>query len=47
MYGDASGYQQQTTGSTDYEMIRECFAANGMHWCDTGRRGRIRRFATG
>src|SRR5262249_1876902 len=28
VYGDASGYQQQTTGSTDYEMVREYFAAN-------------------
>jgi hypothetical protein len=28
IYGDASGYQQQTTGSTDYEMIREYFVAN-------------------
>jgi hypothetical protein len=26
VYGDSSGYQQQTTGSTDYEMIREYFA---------------------
>ncbi|MGA7241239.1 MAG: terminase family protein [Bryobacteraceae bacterium] len=31
VYGDASGYQHRTTGSTDYEMIRECFAANGKH----------------
>ena len=29
VYGDASGYQHQTTGSTDYEMIREYFAAHG------------------
>ena len=28
VYGDASGYQHQTTGSTDYEMIREYFAVN-------------------
>ena len=28
VYGDASGYQHQTTGSTDYEMIREYFVAN-------------------
>ena len=28
IYGDASGYQQQTTGATDYEMIREYFAAH-------------------
>jgi phage terminase large subunit len=27
IYGDASGNQQQTTGSTDYDMIREHFAA--------------------
>ena len=26
--GDASGYQQQTTGATDYDMIREYFAAH-------------------
>jgi hypothetical protein len=26
VYGDASGYQQQTTGSTDYDMIKEHFA---------------------
>jgi hypothetical protein len=25
VYGDASGYQQQTTGTSDYEMIREYF----------------------
>jgi hypothetical protein len=25
VYGDASGYQQQTTGATDYEIVRECF----------------------
>src|SRR6185437_495212 len=28
VYGDASGNQQQTTGSTDYQMIREYFAAS-------------------
>ena len=28
VYGDASGYQQQTTGATDYDMIREHFAAH-------------------
>jgi hypothetical protein len=28
IYGDASGNQQQTTGSTDYDMIREYFAAH-------------------
>jgi hypothetical protein len=28
IYGDASGSAQQTTGSTDYEMIREHFAVN-------------------
>jgi hypothetical protein len=28
VYGDASGYQQQTTGATDYEMIREYFQAH-------------------
>jgi hypothetical protein len=28
IYGDASGNQQQTTGSTDYDMIREHFAAH-------------------
>ena len=28
VYGDASGYQQQTTGATDYEMIREYFAVH-------------------
>jgi hypothetical protein len=27
VYGDASGYQQQTTGDTDYQMIREYFRA--------------------
>ena len=27
IYGDASGNQQQTTGATDYDMIREHFAA--------------------
>ena len=26
VYGDASGNQQQTTGATDYEIIREYFA---------------------
>lgn len=26
VYGDASGYQHQTTGATDYEMVREYFA---------------------
>ena len=28
VYGDASGYQQQTTGATDYDMIREHFAVH-------------------
>jgi len=28
VYGDASGNQQQTTGSTDYQMIREYFAVS-------------------
>ena len=28
VYGDASGYQQQTTGATDYDMVREHFAAH-------------------
>jgi hypothetical protein len=28
VYGDASGYQQQTTGSSDYQMIREHFAVH-------------------
>ncbi len=28
IYGDASGYQHQTTGSTDYEMIREYFTSH-------------------
>ena len=28
VYGDASGYQQQTTGATDYDMIREYFAVH-------------------
>ena len=28
VYGDASGNQQQTTGTTDYQMIREHFQAN-------------------
>jgi phage terminase large subunit len=28
IYGDASGNQQQTTGATDYDMIREHFAAH-------------------
>jgi hypothetical protein len=28
VYGDASGYQQQTTGFSDYQMIREHFAAH-------------------
>jgi Terminase large subunit, T4likevirus-type, N-terminal len=27
VYGDASGFHQQTTGSSDYAMVRECFAA--------------------
>jgi hypothetical protein len=27
IYGDAAGNQQQTTGATDYDMIREHFAA--------------------
>ncbi len=31
IYGDASGNAQQTTGSTDYEMIREHFAVNSQH----------------
>ena len=26
IYGDASGYQQQTSGTSDYEMIRDYFA---------------------
>lgn len=30
VYGDASGYQHRTTGSTDYEMIREYFASNSV-----------------
>lgn len=25
VYGDSSGYKQQTTGATDYEIIRDCF----------------------
>ena len=28
VYGDASGYQRQTSGVTDYDMIRDYFAAN-------------------
>jgi hypothetical protein len=28
IYGDASGNSQQTTGASDYEMVREYFAAN-------------------
>ena len=28
VFGDASGYQQQTTGATDYDMIREHFAVH-------------------
>ena len=28
IYGDASGCAQQTTGSTDYEMVREYFMVN-------------------
>ncbi len=28
IYGDASGFQQQTTGATDYEMIREYFSVH-------------------
>ena len=28
VYGDASGYQQQTTGRSDYDMIRTHFAAH-------------------
>ena len=28
IYGDASGHQQQTTGATDYDMIRDHFAAH-------------------
>jgi hypothetical protein len=28
IYGDASGYQQQTSGTSDYEMVREYFRAN-------------------
>jgi hypothetical protein len=28
VFGDASGYQQQTGGATDYDMIREHFAAH-------------------
>ena len=28
VYGDASGHQQQTTGTSDYEMIREYFAVH-------------------
>jgi hypothetical protein len=28
VYGDASGHQQQTSGATDYEMVREYFVAN-------------------
>jgi len=28
VYGDASGHQQQTTGATDYDMIKDHFAAH-------------------
>ena len=28
MYGDASGNTQQTTGTSDYHIVREYFAAN-------------------
>src|SRR5208283_3971228 len=28
VYGDASGYAQQTTGTSDYEMIRDYFRLN-------------------
>jgi hypothetical protein len=28
VYGDASGYQQQTTGTSDYQMIRDYFMAH-------------------
>ncbi len=28
VYGDASGYQKQTTGTTDYEMVRDFFTTN-------------------
>jgi hypothetical protein len=32
VYGDASGYQQQTTGTTDYEIVKECFQVHAtMH----------------
>lgn len=30
LYGDASGFQRQTTGFSDYEMIHEWFSANTM-----------------
>ncbi len=29
VYGDASGYAAQTTGGSDYQIIRECFALHG------------------
>jgi hypothetical protein len=28
IYGDASGHQQQTTGATDYDMIKDHFAVH-------------------
>lgn len=30
VYGDASGNRMQTTGSSDYQMVRECLARGGM-----------------
>ncbi len=30
VYGDASGYKEQTTGTSDYQMIKEYFAVHGI-----------------
>lgn len=34
IYGDASGNRMQTTGSSDYSMMRRFFQQRGMNWVD-------------
>jgi hypothetical protein len=38
IYGDASGAAMQTTGSTDYEIIRDFFKARAMRMCQNVQR---------
>ena len=48
IYGDASGFHEQTTGSSDYRMVQEYFRANSEYEGGLSRcRRRIRAFGSG